>query len=168
MEIQWNRLIDLPLKKFRDVPKLSGVYFVRWSRNGKPVSIPRLRGVDHKGILYIGQAKNLRRRLRELCRGIKRNDAEAHTISKTIIFCKVFEIIKFGEYEIAWEELGTHDDAIRQEWAAIRLYAKKYREPPPLNLSIRRKLYAIGGIVRTWTDRIASKPDEFVRLVINS
>jgi predicted GIY-YIG superfamily endonuclease len=167
MEIQWYKVKNLPLKKFRDVPNLSGVYFVRWLKNEKPVSIPRLRGVDHKGILYIGSAKNLKRRVRELWNGINFK-VEAHTIGKTIIFCKIFEIIDLDEYEIAWEELGTHEEAVRQEWAAIRTYATKYREPLPLNLSVRRKLYAIGGIVKTWTNRIASKTDEFVRLVINS
>ena len=168
MKINWYALKDLPLKKFGDVPDHPGVYFVRWTRNGKPVSVSRLGGVDSNGLLYIGSAKNLRRRLRELWKAIKTYKVEAHTISKTIIFCKVFEIIAFDDYQIAWEKLGTREEAVRQEWAAIRIYSTKYREPPPLNLSIRRKLFAIGGIVKTWSDRIASKPDEFVRLVINS
>jgi len=167
MEIKWYRLKDLVDKKFNDVPNLSGIYFVRWSKNGKPISIPRLRGLDEKGVLYIGSAKYLKRRVRELWKGINKN-VEAHTIGKTIIFCKIFEIISLDEYEISWEELKSHENAQGQEWAALKLYVDKYREPPPFNLGIRREYFAIVGIAKIGKTRIAYDPDSFVRAIIGS
>jgi len=100
MEIKWYRLEDLAAKKFHNIPHNAGIYFVRWSRNGKPVPISRLKGFDDKGILYIGSAKKLRRRVQELWKGIN-GKVEAHTIGKTIIFCKIFEVVSLNEYEIS-------------------------------------------------------------------
>jgi len=167
MEIKWYRLEDLASKKFYNTPNNPGIYFVRWSRNGKAVPISRLNGFDDKGILYIGSAKKLRRRVQELRKGIK-GKVEAHTIGKTIIFCKIFEVVSLSEYEISWEELETHENAVGQEWAAIKSYADKFKEPPPLNLGIRRECFAVVGITKFGRSRFGYDPDEFVRSIINS
>jgi predicted GIY-YIG superfamily endonuclease len=161
--VEWNRLEDLAATRFREVPiDSSGVYFVRWSKNGAAVPIQRLSGVDDKGILYIGSAKKLKRRVRELWNGIN-GKVEQHTIGKTIIFCKISEIMKLNEYDIAWEELKPHKSAIGQEWAAFKSYAERYKEPPPLNLSIRRGFFAVLGLAEIGKSRLAYPPDEFVR-----
>lgn len=167
MEIKWYKLEELAVKNFKDIPNDPGIYFVRWSKNGKPVPILRLGGSDHKGLLYVGSAVNLRRRIRQLWRGIN-GQVGAHTIGKTIIFCKVFETIDPSEYEVAWEELKTGKDAIGQESAAMKSYADKYKEPPPLNLTIRREMFAVWGIFKWGKSRWAYEPDEFVRAVIDS
>jgi len=166
MEIEWYKLEDLAIRKFRDTPNKPGIYFIRWSRNGKPVPIYR-RGLDDNGILYIGSAKKLRRRVRELWKGINRN-VEAHTIGKTIIFCKIFELVNLDEFEISWEELKTHENAVGQEWTAVALYAEKYKEPPPLNLGIHREYFMVIGIGRIGKSRIGYDPDEYVRSIISS
>jgi hypothetical protein len=165
MEIKWHKLRDLAVKDFNDVHNVSGIYFVRWSKNGESTSIPRLRGVDHQGILYVGSAVKMRRRIRELWKGIN-GEAEAHTVGKTIIFCKVFEIISPNEYEIAWEELKTREDAIGQESASIGLYAERYKEPPPLNLQLRREMFATVGISKIGRSRLWYEPDEFARSIV--
>ena len=167
MEIKWYKLKDLAVRKFGDIHNVSGIYFVRWSKNEKTVSIPRLGGVDQKGILYIGSAKKLRRRIRELWNGIN-GRVEDHTIGKTIIFCKVFEIVHLDEYEVAWNQLDTLETAEGQEWTAMVLYAQKYKEPPPLNLFLRREMFAISGIAKLGKSRLVYLPDEFVRSVIDS
>ena len=167
MRIKWYKLEDLAVKESKNIPNVSGIYFVRWSKNRKPVSISRLGGVDHKGTLYIGSTAKLRRRIRQLWKGI-RGKVKAHTIGKTIIFCKVFETVDSSEYEIAWEELTTREDATGQEWAAIKLYADKYKEPPPLNLGIRREFFLIWGLGKWGKSRWGYEPDNFVRSIINS
>jgi len=167
MEIKWFRLEDLATKKFYVVPNNPGIYFIRWSRNGRVVPIFRLKGCDNKGILYIGSAKKLRKRVHELWRGIN-GKVEDHTIGKTVIFCKIFEVMKLNEFEISWEELETHQSAVGQEWTAIALYAEKYKEPPPLNLGIRREYFMVIGIGKIGKSRIGYDPDEYVRSVINS
>jgi hypothetical protein len=167
MNVEWYRLEDLAARRFRDIPNNPGIYFIRWSKNGSAVPIPRLNGCDYKGILYIGSAKKLRKRIRELWRGINRK-IENHTIGETIIFCNIFEIIKLNEFEISWEELESHQSAIGQEWAAIYYYARKYKEPPPLNLGIRRKYFMILGLGELGRSRLGCNPDEYVRSIINS
>jgi hypothetical protein len=47
-------LVLLVSKRFRDVPTEPGVYIVFWVREGRPVPIPRILGVDERGVLYIG------------------------------------------------------------------------------------------------------------------
>jgi len=129
--------------------------------------ISRLKGIDDKAILYIGSAKKLRRRTQELWRGIN-GKVEDHTIGKTIIFCRISEVINVHEYEISVEKLETHEKAVGQEWAAIKSYADKFKEPPPLNLGIRREFFASWGIAKWGKSRWAYEPDEFVRSIINS
>lgn len=163
--MDWHKLKDLAVTNFKDLPTEPGIYFVRWSKAGKAISICRLGGVDHKGILYVGSAVKLRRRIRELWRGIN-GKVEAHTIGKTIIFCKTFETINLDEYEISWKTLSTHKEATGQEWIAMVSYAQKYKEPPPLNLSLRREMFAIFGVAKLGKSRFVDNPDEFVRFVI--
>lgn len=62
MDTTWYKLEDLAKERFNGIPKSPGIYFVRWSRDGRPVPIYRLGGCDDKGILYVGLAeKDLRR-----------------------------------------------------------------------------------------------------------
>ena len=143
----WSRLADLAASNFNNVPKSSGIYILRWSKEGKPVSIGRLNDTDDKGILYIGSTKILRNRVRKLWKAVNQKPNN-HTISKTIIFCKVFDLIGLDEYEITWEELTKLKDARGQEWAAIDAYSVKHKEPPPLNLQLNRELFAKLGIAK--------------------
>jgi excinuclease UvrABC nuclease subunit len=68
--VTWCKLEDLARRRFVDVPKSPGVYFVRWSRRGKPVAIYRLGRRDEGGILYIGSSKDLRKRVGQFWRAI--------------------------------------------------------------------------------------------------
>lgn len=165
--IKWCKLAGLAVENFNDLPSNPGIYFVRWSKNSEPVSIPRLADIDNKGILYIGSASNLRRRVRQLWKGIN-GKVEDHTIGKTIIFCKISEIIDLSEFEISWEELTTRENAEGQEWTAFKLYADRYKEPPPLNLMIRREIFAVFGIAKFGRSRWAYEPDEFVKSIVSS
>ena len=72
------------------------------------------------------------------------------------------------EYEISWEELETHGRAVGQEWAASKSYTDKHKEPPPLNLVIRREFFAVWGIAKWDKSRWAYEPDKFVKSVIDS
>jgi len=57
--------VELSANGFRSVPTSPGVYIVFWWRDGKPVLISRVLGVDMKGVLYIGGTSgSLRRRVR--------------------------------------------------------------------------------------------------------
>jgi len=165
IDIEWRKLQELAVKEFNDLQNIPGIYFVRWSKNGKPEPVPRLRGVDKQGLLYIGRAKKLKMRVKQLWNGINRKGR--HTIGKTIIFSKIFELICLDEFEIAWKETESHEEAIGQEWTAIHEYSKKHKEPPPLNLSLRNEMFAILGLAKLGRSLLTYRPNEFVKSIIS-
>ena len=59
MSETWHKLIDLAIIGFNSIPTNSGVYYLRWSKDDKPVQVPRLHGLDIEGILYIGSTPTL-------------------------------------------------------------------------------------------------------------
>jgi len=67
---------------------------------------------------------------------------------------------------ISWEELETGEIAKGQEWVALKLYANQHKEPPPFNLMIYRKMFAVWGMFKWGESRWAYEPDEFVKSVI--
>lgn len=156
--------MDLSGKGFGEVPSSSGIYLLRWVRNNKPVPVTRIGGIDLQGILYIGKTKKLKRRIRSLWRAISKERPDAHTVGKTIILSKFFELVKNSEYEITWE-LTKHEQG--QEWAAMVSYAQKYKELPPLNLLVGREAYAIFGIAKFGKARFAYDPDDFVKAALD-
>ena len=163
---EWRNLKDLADKNFDGVPVVPGVYFLRWARRGKPVPVGRLGNRDPKGILYVGSGE-LKRRVRNLWNAITKG-RRVHTVGKTVIFCKIFEIINPDEYEVSWEKLKGREASEGEEWAALKLYCDKYKEPPPLNLAIRRKMFGVVGIAEVGKSRVAYEPDAFVRSIIDS
>ena len=161
MKLMWKSVSDLVNSRFSEVPKDdSGVYAVRWSKQEKPVEIQRLGGTDKAGILYIGSAKKLQRRIRALCNGI--NGKGGHTIGRTLTFCKLRGTILPDECQVAWKSMKTHDIALGQEWTAICDYSQKFKEPPPLNLELNRMKFALAGLAVVGRSRIVYEADDFV------
>jgi hypothetical protein len=168
VDAAWYKLEDLAGERFSNIPKSPGVYFVRWSRGGKPVPIHRLGGCDNKGILYIGSSKrDLRRRIREFWKATTEKNVEQHTIFATLAFCDLSDLVRLSELEVSWKVLGSPEDARGQEWAAIYLYCRKYKEPPPLNLSIGRKRYMILDLGELDEAFPAPEADDYVKSVLD-
>ena len=119
------------------LPRSPGVYTIRWCRNGEPVRIGRLRGEDRKGILYIGSAKNLRKRVRQLLRSLS-SGGTRHTMARSYFCFSLNEVIGINEMEITWIELDDSDEARRQERLALKHYGERFGELPPLNLQALR------------------------------
>ena len=170
MEIIWKNLKDLASKDFPNVQRNSGIYFLRWVKNGNPVKINRIAETDNKGLLYIGKSNDLKNRFKRIWNGInsdkKSNYKNIPTLRKTIFFCKIHELIKIDEYEITWQQLSTKIEAESQEAAALKLYTEKFKEPPPLNLKLCREKYAIWGL-GNWDDsKWLVEPNNFVKSII--
>ena len=163
--VNWCKLEDLARRGFVDVPKSPGVYFVRCSRGGKPVAIYRLGGRDEGGILYIGMSKDLRERIRQFWGAIT-GETRQHTVFSTLTFCGLSDLVKSSEMEVSWKALRNPEDAERQEWAAMYLYCRKYKEPPPLNLIVGRMKYMILGLGRLGETPLAPEIDDYVKSVV--
>ena len=150
------------------LPRSPGVYIIRWCRNGEPVRIGRLRGEDRKGILYIGSAKDLRERVRQLLKSLSGESGEIrHTMAGSYLFFSLSEVIGINEMEITWIELNNSNEAQRQEWLALRYYGKKFGELPPLNLQALRSKYAVVGLAEVGRSRVVEKLDQRLRDIIN-
>jgi hypothetical protein len=167
----WKNLQELASKNFPEIDNKPGIYFIRWIKNEKTVTISRLGGSDSKGLLYIGETKTLRKRFQRIWRGInmetKAKNTKIHTFYKTILFCKLHEVINLDEYEIAWQQLQTKIEAQGQEAVALKLYAEKFKEPPPLNLKLCRERYAIWGLGIWDHSKWSVEPNEFVKSIIS-
>lgn len=171
MGTPWKNLQELASEKFPGIKNEPGVYFIRWVKNEDPVTINRLRRSDSNGLLYIGETKTLRRRFQGIWRGInieiETKTKKIHTLRKTIIFCKIYELINLDEYEIAWQQLQTKKEAECQEAAALKLYAEKFKEPPPLNLKLCREKYGIWDLGGWDHSRWWEEANGFVKSIIS-
>lgn len=136
-ELEWSQWVPLKPLDLTIVSSNSGVYQMRWTINGKPKPINRVNGVDKSGLIYIGKAKNLKRRLKALYRGIIKERLTRHTAAYTYMFDEFDKKFKPEQLEVRWAELPEEeiDDC---EWLLISDYIKAYLDTPPLNISRKR------------------------------
>jgi len=87
--------------------------------------------VRRRGIFYIGSSKDLRKGVGQFWRAITRG-AGQHTVFSMLAFCELSDLVKSSELEVSWKALRSPEDAESQEWAAMYLYCRKYKEPPRL------------------------------------
>ena len=160
--VRWHKLTELARNNFKGVPKRPGVYFIR-----VPRPIGRLGSQDRCGILYIGEAASLRARIKAFWDSITLKSKIRHTAAKTYMICRVYEVAKPEELEVEWVELESKEKANTQEWAAFNFYAKKFKEPPPLNLELRRETFARAGLSKVGISHVAPKPTPKIKEILN-
>lgn len=165
--VSWIKLNELQWQA-KELKNKSGVYILKWVRNGEHVEIGRIGGKDREGILYIGVAKrNLEERVSKLRRGILEKKSSGHTATMSFIYSSLYDLIKnpHEELGIAWVE---HDNAKLQEGHALKYYADKFKELPPLNLMAERETFASVGILRKGgKSKVAGKLDEKIKALID-
>ena len=171
MSSAWKNLQNIAANKFPGIQNEPGIYFIRWTKNEKPVTLNRLGASDSNGLLYIGESKDLRRRFQRLWRGINNmkntKSKDPNTLRRTILFCSLHEEINSDEYEISWQHLPTKIEAQIQEAAAHKLYTEQFKELPPLNLKFCRSKYAPWGL-GSWDESTWSgAPNDFVKSIIS-
>ena len=170
MKIAWRNLQELVSQDFPQIERKPGIYFLRWVKDGEPVIITRIAESDSNGLLYVGETKDLRRRFQRIWRGInlepKAKSDNIPTIRKAMFFCKIHEVIKIDEYEVAWQQLASNVEAESQEAAALKLYSEKFKEPPPLNLKFCREKYAIWGLGDWGDSKWLVPPNEYVKSIM--
>ena len=167
-------LTELAINRFRDVPTEPSVYVVFWVRDGKPVPIPRILGVDEKGVLYIGTTrskKGLRRRIRDLWISVQmaRRHIEGkhypHTFGPSLVYTGLHNLIRDEELWSYFKEFSIYE-AEYQEKRAILEYTSRYGEPPPLNLQVGRQYFAIIGLGVYGRSRVVGELDHDLQAVL--
>jgi hypothetical protein len=120
---------------WKEVPKEEGVYWIYGLEpDGKPCLINRLFGSDPTGLLYVGQSKDLRERLRMLWRTIQEDYlAKAHT------FGKKYKHIKKARNKFPIHSLMVRfelcSSAKNREAKVLEKYIAEFGEVPPFNSS---------------------------------
>ncbi|MGC8983562.1 MAG: hypothetical protein ACP5KA_07430, partial [Desulfurococcaceae archaeon] len=111
-------LTELARSDFLDVPAEAGVYVVFWARSGKPVAIPRIRGLDERGVLYIGSTagrRGLRKRIRSLwisiqvARGSRKRRKYPHTLGASLAYTGLHEMIADHELCVCFKVFSDQD-----------------------------------------------------------
>jgi len=165
-------LIELSRNRFSDVSETPGVYVVFWFRDGKPVPIHRILGVDERGVVYIGSTKkSLKNRLRrlwisaEMAYGRRVRKKYPHTFGVSLLYTGLHTVIGDDELTIFYKSFNP-DEADYQEKLAILEYTRRYGEPPPLNLKIGRRYFAIAGLGLYGESRFVDELDRELREVL--
>jgi len=115
------------------IPNEPGVYKIfSLNENGFPRSINRIGGIDNEGILYIGESKNLRERLRMLWRVLKPEYlTTAHTFGFNYNSVPLLqEMFPINTLAIKFE---INQDHINYESLLIENYRQSFGEVPPFN-----------------------------------
>ena len=178
-------LMLLASKKFRDIPTEPGVYIVFWVREGKTVPIPRILGVDERGVLYIGSTskgknkdekcteskKGLKGRIRklwisiEMVYGHRERERYPHTFGPSLVYTGLHKVVRVEDLWIYYKVFNACK-AEYQEKLAILKYTNKYGEPPPLNLQVGRRYFMILGLGELDKSRLVGELDPDLRSVL--
>lgn len=133
----WKPVHDIPA---HELPHTPSVYRLRLvERSGVPVPIPRFLGTDEEGILHIGRARSIQRRLLRFHEAMRRRRAR-HAEGKLAFFLlrnvEAFaRRIEEGEWLIQYSYvcLPSVSAAKREEERLLKCYFKRFGELPPLN-----------------------------------
>ena len=132
----WTEWASIEKLDFTRITTTPGVYEIGASINGQPQQINRANGVDRNGILYIGKAGNLRKRIKDFWRHIL-IEGNRHTAAETYLFYGFNTKIPRESLQVRWLALpkGMQGEF---EKKLIDDYLEKYLDSPPLNIRIHR------------------------------
>jgi len=147
------------------IPRNPGVYVVCWIKEGNVTPVPRILGVDKAGILYVGSAANLVRRLRSLIKAIRTARGEneksnnKHTLAQTLLYTGLIEKISSKDLLLYYKTFNSKKEAEIQEALFLYEYTRLYGEPPPLNLKVGRQVSMILDLGRLGESVITGELD---------
>jgi hypothetical protein len=140
---QWSRPLSLGSLEsvWDDTPDTPGVYLILAAR-----PIGRIGGVDRRGILYVGKARNLRNRLWQFWYADHNASGLLWTqpVLARIVFSRTIRTVTDVEAHLGRLKaqvstpIATRDlDAA--ERAVLYAYIGRYGEAPPLNFTLPRR-----------------------------
>jgi len=132
---------------YKRISEEPGVYVLTYVENGKSKAFTRLNGIDHEGILLIGKAVNLRRRVGEFYKDILSEGLKEKYHSEGWNFRAYFRDnpnphaieLKVKNIQVHWVLMESEKEAYQFETQLIQDYVMKFQDKPPLNISIKRQ-----------------------------
>jgi len=137
----------LDFESLKEIDKKPGVYVITYVEMGKPKNFTRLNGIDSEGILCIGRAINLNRRIREFQKDIMAEGLKEKYHSEGWNFRAYFRDnpnpntikLKVENVMVHWIYMKDEQEADNFETELIQQYVTRFQDKPPLNISIKRK-----------------------------
>lgn len=110
-----------------------GIYQIRMvDRDKKPITIPRLAGVDTEGIVYIGKSVRLRPRIEDFLGGRHSGGGSYYLVYRHLIRSK-----RFRTHSLQFRVLTCEEPALEiKEANILRKYFYKFCELPPFNSTV--------------------------------
>jgi len=132
----WTEWVLIEKLDFTRIPTTSGVYKIGASINGQSQPINRANGVDKNGLLYIGKAGNIRKRIKDFWRHAL-TEGKQHTAAETYIYYGFNTKFTRESLQVRWLVLpkGMQSEF---EKKLIDECVEKYLDSPPLNIRIHR------------------------------
>jgi len=147
MRVRWHspaRLASLEAT-WEQLPATPGVYIIRG-----PKPVRRIGGVDRRGILYVGCASRLRSRLWGFwgCNHTASGFLYQHPhIARLVLGNRVRSVSdvehQIGRLTFSFATPIRGELLARAERALLFAYLSRFGEPPPLNLSLRRRWHSV-------------------------
>ncbi len=117
----------------KDIPTASGIYTVRFWKDGHFVPIGRAAGTDNGGIIYIGKSQNLQKRIwlfRRVVFDVSKI-IKGHVAANRYV--RIARINNTFPPQNLWIEWDLEADCKTAEADRLMAYLNKYAELPPLN-----------------------------------
>lgn len=110
-----------------------GLYQIRMvDNNSRPITIPRLRGVDTEGIIYVGQSTRIRPRIEGFLRGNHSGGGMYFLVYRRL---KKYE--PYRDHSLQFRVMTcTEADAETKEANMLRRYFRRFCELPPFNSTV--------------------------------
>ncbi len=110
----WTEWASLEKLDFTQITATSGVYEIGASINGQPQPIKRANDVDKNGLLYIGKARNLRKRVNDFWIHIV-TEGNQHTAAETYLLYGFSAKFQKESLQVRWFALpeGMEEDSLK-------------------------------------------------------
>ncbi len=132
---RWSPYVDF------DTPiDYSGPAVYRWRMvdgDGFPIPVSRFIGVDPEGVVTIGKARDLSRRISQFRTGLRKGagHSEANRLYDLCQVRKTRRAISSLGLEVQYRKCKTELEAVEEERRLLNAYFRKHGELPPLNRS---------------------------------
>lgn len=117
------------------VPASPGAYIISV---GRPLH--RALGIDNRGIIDIGESKNLHSRIGSFVRCASSPDVFGHMAGVRFSRIRAERHFPLSELQIAWNATNSKTKAVELEADALSWYVEHYLELPPLNYKFNNAL----------------------------
>lgn len=129
----------------------AAAYRVRLICASVPALIPRFLGVDHSGILALGESHHFDRRRRQFCRALRcgQGHSEGNLLWWLSLHSALLRQFPGASYEYSVCALRSKAEAKAMEAELIKEYVVEFGEVPPLNSAMPGRIQWIADVRAT-------------------